>query len=136
MPEINQSEWMEFLGQHPETHLLQSAEWGDLKSAFGWEAVRVVEGNAGAQILFRRLPLGFTFAYLPKGPVADTAPEPGFWEDVERSCRKRRAVFLKIEADGWMENQPIPAQDASLFVSSPQHIQPHSTLVVDLQGTQ
>ncbi len=136
MPEISNSEWMEFLGQHPDAHLLQSAEWGELKSAFGWEAVRIVEGNIGAQILFRRLPLGFTFGYLPKGPVSDSAPEPSFWEAVEQSCRKRKAVFLKVEADGWMENQAGTALDPSLFVSSPQHIQPHSTLVVDLQGSQ
>ena len=42
MPEISDPEWKEFLAAHPEAHLLQSSEWGELKSAFGWDAVRVV----------------------------------------------------------------------------------------------
>ena len=136
MTEINRSEWKEFLAHHPEAHLLQSAEWGELKSAFGWEAIYVLEGKTGAQILFRRLPMGFSFGYLPKGPLTDSGPDPAFWTAVDGICRKRKAVFLKVEADGWMENPPSMTFDEHLFVQSPQHIQPHSTLVVDLQGRQ
>jgi len=136
MTEINRSEWKEFLAHHPEAHLLQSAEWGELKSAFGWEAIYVLEGKTGAQILFRRLPMGFSFGYLPKGPLTDSGPDPAFWTAVDGICRKRKAVFLKVEADGWMENLPSMTFDEHLFVQSPQHIQPHSTLVVDLQGRQ
>ena len=136
MTEINRSEWKEFLAHHPEAHLLQSAEWGELKSAFGWEAIYVLEGKTGAQILFRRLPMGFSFGYLPKGPLTDSGPDPAFWTAVDGICRKRKAVFLKVEADGWMENPPSMTFDGHLFVQSPQHIQPHSTLVVDLQGRQ
>ncbi len=135
MPEINAAEWAEFLGQTPQAHLLQSAQWGELKASFGWEAVRVVEGGAGAQILFRRLPLGFSFGYLPKGPVTNgTPPSPEFWEAVERACRRRRAVFLKVEADGWVEDGQAFADPR--FVASPQRIQPHCTLLVDLHGSQ
>ena len=66
MSEVSLAEWNQFLQGHPDTHLLQTGEWGELKSAFGWEAVRVISGTAGAQILFRKLPLGFTIAYIPK----------------------------------------------------------------------
>jgi len=136
MPEINDADWKEFLTEHPSAHLLQSGEWGELKSVFGWEAVHVVEGDVGAQILFRRLPLGFTFAYMPKGPVTNHEPGPNFWASVDHSCHKRRAVFLKVEADGWEEDQPTVAFSKKMFTASPQHIQPHSTLVVDLQADQ
>lgn len=136
MPEISLSEWKEFLSRHPEAHLLQSSEWGELKSAFGWEAVHLAEGETGAQILFRRLPLGFSFAYLPKGPVGGSSPSKAFWEGIDRLCRNRRAVFLKVEADGWMEDEVQPAFENHAFIPSPQHIQPHSTLVVDLSGSQ
>ena len=64
MPEISCSEWNEFLSTQPDAHILQSGEWGELKSVFGWDAVRVVKDGLGAQILFRRLPLGLTFAYV------------------------------------------------------------------------
>jgi peptidoglycan pentaglycine glycine transferase (the first glycine) len=136
MSEISLPEWSSFLAEHPATHLLQAGEWGGLKSAFGWEAVHIVEAETGAQILFRSLPLGFTFAYLPKGPVTTSSPRPGFWSSVDRACRNRRAVFLKVEPDGW-EGESLPSifkQQA--FVPSRQHIQPRSTLVVDLHGSE
>jgi len=58
MPEVSLSDWNTFLQNHPNAHLLQTGEWGELKSAFGWKAVRLINGNVGAQILFRKLPLG------------------------------------------------------------------------------
>jgi peptidoglycan pentaglycine glycine transferase (the first glycine) len=136
MPEISRAEWNSFLADFEDAHLLQSAEWGELKSAFGWEAVHLVDEGVGAQILFRRLPLGFTFAYLPKGPVTESNPGPGFWTAVDRVCRQRRAVFLKVEPAGWEEETQPVILDPQSFVPSPQHIQPHSTLVVDLRGSQ
>jgi len=136
MPEISLSEWNNFLTKHPAAHLLQSGEWGQLKSAFGWEAVYIVEGGTGAQILFRRLPLGFTCAYLPKGPVTASTPVPAFWSALDLACQSRHAVFLKVEPDGW-EGEGRPSFfNWQGFVPSPQHIQPHSTLVIDLHGSQ
>jgi peptidoglycan pentaglycine glycine transferase (the first glycine) len=136
MPEISISEWNKFLKDHPDVHILQSGEWGELKSAFGWDAVRVVEDGIGAQILFRRLPLGLTFAYIPKGPVvaSSKSAEKRFWLEVDSLCRKKHAVFLKVERDGWEDDAPVSAPPLQ-FLSSPQHIQPGNTLVVDLQGS-
>ena len=63
---VSLSTWNQFLSTHPNAHLLQTGEWGALKSSFGWEPVRIVSGKVGAQILFRKLPLGFTVGYIPK----------------------------------------------------------------------
>ncbi len=136
MPEISLSEWKAFLAKHSAAHLLQTGEWGELKSAFGWEAVHMVVGETGAQILFRRLPLGYSFAYLPKGPVTESKPGSGLWSAVDQACRSRRAVFLKVEPDGWEEEGQTSVFNTHAFVSSPQHIQPHSTLVIDLHGSE
>jgi peptidoglycan pentaglycine glycine transferase (the first glycine) len=136
MAEIGPSEWNVFLARHPMAHLLQSGQWGELKSAFGWEAVHVVVGETGAQILFRRLPLGYTFAYLPKGPVAGSKLDPGFWSAVDQASRKRRAIFLKTEPNGWEASPSSEIDIAPPFVRSPQRIQPHSTLVIDLQKSE
>ena len=136
MPEISLSEWNSFLTKHSVTHLLQTGEWGELKSAFGWEAVHIVEGETGVQILYRRLLLGFSFAYVPKGPVFAPIPEAGLWTAVDQACRSRHAVFLKVEPDGWEEQGAPPVFNMQEFVSSPQHIQPHSTLVIDLHGSE
>jgi peptidoglycan pentaglycine glycine transferase (the first glycine) len=137
MPEINSSEWNKFLVDHPDAHILQSGEWGDLKSIFGWDAVRLSENGSGAQILFRRLPLGLTFAYIPKGPVSHPEKEPNksFWAEVDNLCQKKHAVFLKMERDGWTD-EPGNRFQPQTFISSPQHIQPCNTLVVDLQGSE
>ena len=136
MPLVSLTEWNTFLEEHSGAHLLQSGEWGELKSAFGWEPVHIIEGETGAQILFRRLPLGFSFAYLPKGPVGATEPGPGFWPDLDTACRSRRAVFLKVEPQGWEGEGQQPVFKKQAFVNSPQHIQPHSTLVIDLHGSE
>ncbi len=137
MPEISFSEWNDFIAGQPNAHILQSGEWGELKSAFGWEAVRIKKDSLGAQILFRRLPLGLTFAYIPKGPVGNSSKDTlsQFWSDVDKLCQKKHAFFLKLEQDGW-EGDLTPHLQPAAFVSSPQHIQPHSTLVVDLQGSE
>jgi peptidoglycan pentaglycine glycine transferase (the first glycine) len=137
VPEINSPEWITFLHNHTTAHLLQSDEWGQLKSAFGWEPVQIIEGGTGAQILFRNLPLGYTLAYLPKGPVTDTIPSPGFWDVVDRACHARRAIFLKVEPDGWVNEGKQPSNSNwDGFVPSHQHIQPHNTLVIDLHGSE
>jgi lipid II:glycine glycyltransferase (peptidoglycan interpeptide bridge formation enzyme) len=137
MPAISFSEWNEFLTGQPDAHILQSGEWGELKSAFGWEAVRVEKNGLGAQILFRRLPLGLTFAYIPKGPVGTSSTQTNtqFWADVDTLCQKKHAVFLKMEQDGW-EGDPGSSIQHDAFLSSPQHIQPRTTLVVDLRGSE
>ncbi|HMZ08009.1 MAG TPA: hypothetical protein PK078_10350, partial [Anaerolineales bacterium] len=69
MAEVTLPEWNQFLTNFPNVHLLQMGEWGELKEGFGWKPVRVISGNVGVQILFRRLPLGFTIAYMPKAVI-------------------------------------------------------------------
>ncbi len=131
MAELSASEWNAFLSRYPDAHLLQTAEWGELKSSFGWQAVRVVSGESGAQILFRRLPLGWSMAYLPKGPVG--RPDERFWSEVDRLCRARRAVFLKVEPDGW-EGAGQPTSCFPGFRVSRHSIQPRRTILVDIRG--
>lgn len=146
---LSLNEWNNFLSQCPDAHLLQTPAWGELKSSFGWEAVRLASEQDGkkwgAQILFRRLPLGFTLAYLPKGPLDKaedgegrlTFPGQRFWDYVDQLCRKRRAVFLKIEPDAWTTAGQQPAVAAPEgFTASPQSIQPPRTIIVDLSGSE
>ncbi len=116
---LNTAEWDAFVADFRQqslkrltstvsAHILQASTWAELKCGFGWAATRVVarhEGRpvAGAQILFRPLPLGLgSVAYLPKGPLVD-------WSDTEQchyvlalcdeAARARHALFLQIEPD-------------------------------------
>jgi len=136
--ESSLAEWKEFLAAHPEAHLLQTGEWGELKSAFGWEAVRVISGECCAQILFRRLPLGFTLGYMPKGPIIShqsSVISDQFWAEVDENCRARRAIFLKIEPDEW-DDSPLLLGERPGVRSSPHNIQPPRTIIVDLNGSE
>jgi len=143
MPIVSLAEWNQFLETHPNVHLLQTGAWGELKSAFEWDAVRVINGEVGAQILFRRLPLGFTIAYLPKGPLGrdqlsvDSDPPSGtsqFWGDVDMVCRQHRAVFLKIEPDEW--NDVSPDTWNLKLETSFHNIQPPRTIIINIEGAQ
>jgi peptidoglycan pentaglycine glycine transferase (the first glycine) len=143
MPVVTLPAWDNFLARYPNAHLLQTGAWGELKGGFGWSAVRVVTGDCGAQILFRRLPLRFTVAYIPKGPVVSdqsSVINEQFWSDVDDVCRSRHAVFLKIEPDAWEDTltpTPLPKTGEGKVVRSSTHcIQPRRTILVDLRGSE
>ena len=91
----------------------------------------MVVGNTGAQLFFHPLPLGFSVAYLPKGPLG--VPDLTFWKQVDALCAKRRAVLLKVEPDCW-EDEPALLGGARPLKARPasRAIQPRRTLVVDL----
>jgi lipid II:glycine glycyltransferase (peptidoglycan interpeptide bridge formation enzyme) len=164
MTELSSSDWDKFLSGHPEAHLLQTTAWGELKAAFGWQVLRVAVGQTGAQVLLRRLPLGFSLAYIPRGPVGDDWTS--LWPAVAQACRRHRAILLKVEPDLW-ENIPKesnPSTDNSTntsgilgshpsqpgpknpflpssliphpssFFPSPQTVQPPRTILVNLEG--
>jgi peptidoglycan pentaglycine glycine transferase (the first glycine) len=120
---VSLSDWNQFISQHPHAHLLQTGEWGELKSAFGWEPVRMISGEAGVQILFRKLPLGLTIGYISKAKV-----EQSLWYEIDDVCQKYHAIFCKLEPDLW-EN----SVESNQLRISPHNIQPPRTLIVALK---
>jgi lipid II:glycine glycyltransferase (peptidoglycan interpeptide bridge formation enzyme) len=144
MPEADLNAWNNFLDAHPDAHLLQMGEWGELKKDFGWKPVRIMfDRETGAQILFRRLPLGLTLGYMPKPVFSEklSATSDQFWKEVDSVCKKNKAVFLKVEPDSWDNNfnlQPATFKPAnftpSTFKLSPHNIQPPRTIVIDIKG--
>ncbi len=142
--------WDAFVAAHPDGHILQTADWGRLKSRFGWSSQIVAVGGvngdivAGAQVLYRPLPFRLgTMAYIPAGPLLyadDADPEHpatlALWRGIDEQARNQRAVFLKVEPCDWYRPRPdLPAQlqRAGLRLS-PQTIQPPRTIVIDLSG--
>ena len=121
-------------------HLLQSWAWGVLKSRFGWTPLRIRVGDAAAQILFRRLPLGQTIAYIPKGPMVNWGnPEQAktFFAAIHAEAKKRRAIFLKIEPD--IDCKPHSPLTAINFLAESgftvaDTIQPQTSIVIDISG--
>lgn len=129
MPIVSLTDWNSFLSRRPNTHLLQTGEWGELKSAFGWKPVRVVNGDYGVQILFRKLPLGFTIGYIPK-----SNPDKSLLPEIDSVCKSNRVIFLKLEPDLWSDQQP---ETLNLRLETSHHnIQPPRTIIIDLRGTE
>jgi peptidoglycan pentaglycine glycine transferase (the first glycine) len=134
MPIVSLTDWNQFLSTHPHAHLLQTGEWGELKSAFGWKAVRIVTGNVGVQVLFRKLPLGFTIGYIPKPMIGHQAFSDQFWQELDLLSRQHRMVFLKIEPDSWEDQKPETWNWK--LRTSPHNIQPPRTIIVDIKGSE
>jgi lipid II:glycine glycyltransferase (peptidoglycan interpeptide bridge formation enzyme) len=134
MPVLLASEWDSFLTQYPEVHILQTSAWGELKSDFSWTAVRVLWGQAGAQVLFRHLPLGFSVAYVPKGPVGEEWDS--LWPELDRICRRYNAILLLVEPDAC---EPLSKEQQLTFKKFGQAvppIQPRRTILVDISGSE
>ena len=128
---LNDHDWDAFLAQHPHAHVLQTSAWGRLKSGFGWQPEYYQAGGAGALVLFRRLPLGLSVAYVPKGPLGTGWRD--LWPELNAACRRRRAVFLKVEPDVWEQDAPaVAAEFAGFHPVAP--VQPRRTIVIDLSG--
>ena len=139
---VDKEEWNEFVKQYATRyktpHVLQTAAWGELKSAFGWDTAHIVVGENGALVLLRVLlprlgALSPTIAYIPKGPIGEdwTALLP----DLDALCHRRRVVLLKIEPDLW--EHEVKALPSELQLKTSAHaIQPPRTIVVDISGTE
>jgi len=112
-------------------HILQTDSWGAFKALYGWEPVRVQGQLTSVLILFKRLPLGLSIAYVPKASVNEE------WQallpKIEAECRNRHAVFLQIEPD---VNEPydVAALERLFpnYITDENTIQPRGTILIDI----
>ncbi|MEA3341243.1 MAG: peptidoglycan bridge formation glycyltransferase FemA/FemB family protein [Chloroflexota bacterium] len=139
---IDSHNWDSFVARYSGAHMLQTSPWGALKAQFGWDVERVgltQEGElvAGAQVLYRRLPLGLgCLAYVPKGPLVDWAAEgqlAALLALLNDAARSRSAVALTLEPDfpddpAHRERLRARGFCPSLYGS----VQPRRTLIVDI----
>ena len=129
-PKLTKAQWETYYSSLRSPHLLQSGRWGDLKSEFGWKVEHILSGEAGAQILYRSFPLGFSLAYIPKGPLGKWLPD--FLPELDEVCKRQRSFAIKVEPD---ENEGSERKNNLLdhgFIPSPHTVQPKTTLIVDL----
>lgn len=142
---LDSETWNSFVAASPTSHLLQSWQWGQLKAAFGWQAVRVSAEDggrlvAGAQVLFRSLPPPFpslSIAYMPKGPILDFGDQEiceALLSAIHRLARQKRAILLKIEPELPDSPAVVRQLQACGFCPSRQTIQPRSTIHIDLRA--
>lgn len=134
--EVDLKAWSEFT-KNRKIHLLQTAEWGELKSRFDWKVTRVIDGDFGVQILFKPLPFGYTVGYIPKisEEMFSRMNEPETLRQLDRVCKNHKAVFLKVEPDIWGDASHASYSPKG-FRLSKHTIQPPNTILVDISGNE
>jgi peptidoglycan pentaglycine glycine transferase (the first glycine) len=128
-PQLNPINWNANIAALPGAHVLQTWEWGKVKSQFGWQPhylywiqnqgqiEQVINRNldthknkqlvAAALVLHRAISIGgFSYRmgiiYVPKGPLlnwADIALRKRVLQDLEVFAQKHSAIFIKIDPD-------------------------------------
>ena len=104
----HREEWNNILLGLPHAHVLQSWDWGDFKSRWGWQTQRLAWVDAGrtmaaAQVLRRAIPgTPWTFLYVTKGPLldyGDPALAGRVLAELEAYGRQAKALFVKLDPD-------------------------------------
>lgn len=141
----SRAEWNAALAELPKAHVLQTWEWSEFKSRYGWQPTRYLwlgddRPRAAASVLTRRpgrrLP---AVMYVPKGPALDYG-DTGLLEHVlshlEGVARQERALFVKIDPDVRADTAEGKAVVETLrrrgWRASREQIQFRNTILLDL----
>lgn len=133
--------WNPLTAALPGAHILQSWEWGEIKSRYGWRAERLSweAGRAAAQVLTRSAAGGWLkVMYVPKGPLLDwedAALRARVLADLQQLARTRRAVLIKIDPDV-TELSLASELRAHGWLFSPDQIQFRNTVTLDLRRSE
>ncbi|MFZ0534989.1 MAG: peptidoglycan bridge formation glycyltransferase FemA/FemB family protein [Anaerolineales bacterium] len=128
-PQVNPVQWNSAIARLPGAHILQTWEWGKVKSQFGWQAnfLNWFRENdqykisinfhpdhlkqkylvAAALTLQRTIRVGgfshrMGVIYVPKGPLLDWNDAPlrrRVLQDLKEFAQKHSAIFIKIDPD-------------------------------------
>ncbi len=128
-PVLNREKWNSAIASLPGAHILQTWEWGKVKSQFGWQPhylfwyktqalVEVFHNKipeeqtqkqlvAAALVLHRKIMIGgfshrMGVLYTPKGPLLDWSDlklRQQVLQDLGLFAQKHAAIFIKIDPD-------------------------------------
>ena len=113
-------------------HVLQTAGWGELKAATGWNVRRFVLEGGVAQVLLKPLPLGLSVAYAPRGPLVAPEHLGEAIAALREALARERCASLLCDPEA-PDDPAIRASLARTGVSaSPVFVQPRRTLLMDL----
>ena len=138
-PSFPKEHWRALAHRPGSGHILQDDRWARLKSRFGWRARAIALQEeqsfiAGAMVLFRPLPGGFTIAYIPKGPIwawDDLQQQLALLAAINKVAQQERAIALKIEPEA-ADTPFIRQRLTALHFQQASAIQPRATVHVDL----
>jgi len=94
-----------FVRSHEKGHFSQMPCWAEVKRFWDWRGICVYREDrlaAAMSVLIRRLPLGFSLFYAPRGPVCDRC-DAALWRELmvalKEDARKHRAILLYVDPD-------------------------------------
>jgi lipid II:glycine glycyltransferase (peptidoglycan interpeptide bridge formation enzyme) len=132
--------WDELVIGTGRAHLLQTIAWADLKALTGWGVRRfLLEDHGGArkgvaQVLTKRLPLGITVAYSPRGPLVEPALLPEAIVAIRRALAAERCASLLCDPEAPAAESDREELARAGVRPSPVYVQPRRTLLMDLAG--
>ena len=107
-PIVDPAQWNSALAALPARHVLQSWEWGQFKSRWGWTPryclyEEIQDSRAAALVLKRTLSrTGLSILYVPKGPALDYANAAlvdQVLPQLAEIARRDHAIFIKLDPD-------------------------------------
>ncbi|MCX6053939.1 MAG: peptidoglycan bridge formation glycyltransferase FemA/FemB family protein [Chloroflexi bacterium] len=162
---MNEVDWNSLLLSFPAAHLLQSAQWAEIKKENGWNSDPVCwkdeAGNTSgvANILTRCIkPLGLgpgiSVCYVPRGPIWDWSDRRNtgkVLDQIQEYAKKKGAMFIKIDPEVIL-GRGIPGTASALeedagtdfleelrnrgWCYSPEQVQFKNTVLLDLEGSE
>lgn len=110
---MEEHKWHQIIASFQNTHVLQTWQWGNIKSQYRWAPFFKVWGDstkpdAAALVLMRAISLaGYTtplrILYVPKGPLlrnwGDQQLVKKVLEDLKEFAQEKKAIFIKIDPD-------------------------------------
>jgi len=104
--EYDKKKLNEFLQAHEKSHFMQSFEWTKVKDNWKHEFVVAYDKKnkiiGAMMVLIRRMPLGYSLMYAPRGPVCDIHDKElmkTLFEKVKELAKKYKAYTFKIDTD-------------------------------------
>ena len=138
----NRASWEEFVTANAaDGGFLQSWDWGEFQQSYGRKIWRLAltdrsEILAAALIIRQPLPGGWSYFYLPRGPVLTAngkrqTAKSGILNyliaEIKELAKKEKAIFVRMDP-AWRQADDLTANK---FKFSGQ-VQPQSTLILDL----
>jgi peptidoglycan pentaglycine glycine transferase (the first glycine) len=146
--------WNDLISALPQPHFLQTTQWAQVKSRFGWQPLHQTWNNpdgsprAAALVLQRQVSIPglgqrLRILYAPRGPLLD-------WQDpllrrqvladLEALARRQGAIFIKIDPALVLPGDPPAAEiQADMqthgWQPSPEQVQFRSTVIVDISSS-
>lgn len=100
--------WNSVVAGLPGVHILQTWEWGQFKSSYGWQPLSHVWRDenerifASALVLKRSVPGGLSVLYVPRGPLvnwANVTQSQQVLQDLQAFAKKCGSIFIKIDPE-------------------------------------